>query len=564
MITGSNGQLGRELIKFYSQNSSIELLCTDVKDLDITKADKVKDYIIRQKPDVIINSAAYTAVDDCEDNQEVAYKVNVEGTKNLVDAIKDKNIIFVQISTDYVFNGEKKEAYVEDDFLDPKTVYGKTKAASEKIVLENLKKYFVIRTAWLYGDGNNFVNTMLKLAKNNKTIKVVNDQLGSPTSTKELVKVIDILIKTDDYGIYNATCEGYCSWSYFAKKIFELTNLPIYVEEVSTNEYQSKARRPLFSVLDNKNLREKQDYQMANWQDAIKEYLVDKIINKEKKSMNEKKVLVTGANGYLGRHVVNSLLKRGCKVIASDLKFDGLDKRVIKCEVPIFSGDENLFKNLGSPDAVIHLAWRNGFVHNADSHILDLPLHYNFLKTLMQSGLKRLSVIGSMHEIGYWEGQIDDKTPANPTSLYGIAKNSLREMLTVLNSEKKVEVTWLRAFYIMGDDLKNNSIFSKIVQKEEEGAEKFPFNSGKNKYDFINVDDLAEQIVEATLQNKVLGIVNCCTGNPCSLAEKVEEFIRENNYKIKLEYGAFPDRPYDSSGIWGDPSKINSIMSNKK
>ncbi len=122
MITGSNGQLGRELIKFYSQNSSIELLCTDVKDLDITKADKVKDYIIRQKPDVIINSAAYTAVDDCEDNQEVAYKVNVEGTKNLVDAIKDKNIIFVQISTDYVFNGEKKEAYVEDDFLDPKTV----------------------------------------------------------------------------------------------------------------------------------------------------------------------------------------------------------------------------------------------------------------------------------------------------------------------------------------------------------------------------------------------------------------------------------------------------------
>ena len=136
-------------------------------------------------------------------------------------------------------------------------------------------------------------------------------------------------------------------------------------------------------------------------------------------------------------------------------------------------------------------------------------------------------------------------------------------MLNVLNMDKKVKITWLRAYYIMGDDLKNNSIFSKIVQKENEGAEKFPFNSGKNKYDFIDVDELADQIVAATLQDEILGIVNCCTGKPCSLGEKVEEFIRKNNFKIKLDYGAFPDRPYDSPGVWGDPSKINSILNKK-
>lgn len=563
MITGSNGQLGRELQKFYSQNSNIELLCSDINELDISNKSSVNSYITINKPDIIINAAAYTQVDKCEDEKEIARKINVDGTKNLVDAIKKTDIVLVHVSTDYVFNGEKKEAYVEEDRIDPRTVYGETKAMSEEIVRNNLKKYYIIRTAWLYGDGHNFVNTMLNLSKSKSEVTVVNDQIGNPTSTIELVKAIDIIINSNKYGTYHATCEGSCSWADFAKKIFELMNLSVKVKEVSSKEYHSRAKRPLYSVLDNKNLRNNFGYKMANWEDALKDFLEKRSTNEENISMKEKKVLVTGANGYLGRHVVNSLLERNCKVIASDFNFDGLDERVIKCETPIFSEDKDLFDKLGRPDIIIHLAWRNGFVHNSDTHITDLPNHYKFLKNMIDSGVERLSVMGSMHEIGYWEGPIKEDTPTNPTSLYGIAKNSLREMLNILNMDKKVKITWLRAYYIMGDDLKNNSIFSKIVQKENEGAEKFPFNSGKNKYDFIDVDELADQIVAATLQDEILGIVNCCTGKPCSLGEKVEEFIRKNNFKIKLDYGAFPDRPYDSPGVWGDPSKINSILNKK-
>ena len=157
---------------------------------------------------------------------------------------------------------------------------------------------------------------------------------------------------------------------------------------------------------------------------------------------------------------------------------------------------------------------------------------------------------------------VTENTPANPISLYGIAKNALRQITIQLAKEKGVILQWLRAYYILGDDLKNNSIFSRIVKLEQEGSPTFPFTSGKNKYDFINVDELAAQISAATIQTEVQGIINCCTGNPVSLADKVEEFIKEKNYKIRPEYGAFPDRPYDSPGVWGDPEKINQIMKN--
>ena len=171
-------------------------------------------------------------------------------------------------------------------------------------------------------------------------------------------------------------------------------------------------------------------------------------------------------------------------------------------------------------------------------------------------------VMGSMHEVGYWEGAIDEYTPTNPKSLYGIAKNSLRQIcLELVNGKKDVCMQWIRGFYILGDDLKNNSIFSKIMKADMEGKKTFPFTSGKNKYDFIKVNDLARQIVAVTEQTEIEGVINCCTGKPHSLAEEVENFIHEHNLKIKLEYGAYPDRPYDSPGIWGDPEKINRILS---
>ena len=276
--------------------------------------------------------------------------------------------------------------------------------------------------------------------------------------------------------------------------------------------------------------------------------------------MKRRTVLVTGANGYIGRHVVKALLDMGNRVIADDLVLDGIDERAEKISVPIFSGDKNIYEQLGSPDVVIHMAWRNGFVHNADSHIEDLPLHYNFIKNLLEGGLKHIAVMGTMHEIGYWEGAIDENTPANPGSLYGMSKNMLRQITLQLAKEYEAVCYWIRAYYILGDDIKSHSIFTKIAQMEKEGKETFPFTSGKNKYDFIHVTQLADQIAHVVNQDEVDGIINCCSGNPISLADKVEEYIKENHYRIRPQYGAFPDRPYDSPGVWGDAEKINRIM----
>ena len=275
---------------------------------------------------------------------------------------------------------------------------------------------------------------------------------------------------------------------------------------------------------------------------------------------DKKRVLVTGANGYIGRHVVEALLDMGHEVIASDFSFEGVDERAKHETTPIFSGEEDLYEKLGKPDVCIHLAWRNGFVHNADTHMTDLPNHYTFIKNMIQAGLPHLAVMGTMHEVGYWEGAITEDTPTNPTSLYGIAKNSLRQITYLLADGTNTKVDWLRAYYTLGDDKKSNSLFAKIVKWEEEGKESFPFNSGKNKYDFISVDELAKQIATVSTQDKIHGIINCCTGKPETLANKVEEFIFEHGFKIKPEYGAFPDRPYDSPGVWGDAQKINEIM----
>jgi nucleoside-diphosphate-sugar epimerase len=273
-----------------------------------------------------------------------------------------------------------------------------------------------------------------------------------------------------------------------------------------------------------------------------------------------KKVLVTGAGGYIGRHVVSELLNLGAEVIATDLDIDNIDSRATSIKSDIFSGSPEIYKELNSPDVLLHMAWKDGFVHNSDSHLKYLSKHYEFIINMVQGGLKHVAVMGTMHEIGYYEGVISENTPTNPISMYGIAKDALRKSIQLYLKDKDVVLQWLRAYYIYGDDKKNNSIFAKIIQANEDGKELFPFTTGKNKYDFIRVEDLAKQISATVVQNKVNGIINCCSGIPISLAEKVEAFIKESNFNIKLKYGAFPDRPYDSPAVWGDNSKIQEIL----
>ena len=276
------------------------------------------------------------------------------------------------------------------------------------------------------------------------------------------------------------------------------------------------------------------------------------------------KILVTRADGYIGRHIVNNLLDLGHEVIAVDIHTDDINDKAEKKKLNLFTADlTNVYTSLGSPDVCLHMAWRDGFVHNSVNHIGDLSSHYKFLVALMEQGLKHLAVMGTMHEVGYWEGKIDENTPCNPISMYGIAKDALRRSMIAYCKSNSILLQWLRGFYILGDDKKNHSIFSKLLQADEQGQELFPFTTGKTKYDFINVDELVEQISKAVTQTDVTGIINCCSGNPMTLAERVENFIKDHKLKIRLNYGVFPDRPYDSPIIFGDDKKIKQIMSLK-
>lgn len=278
-----------------------------------------------------------------------------------------------------------------------------------------------------------------------------------------------------------------------------------------------------------------------------------------------KRVLVTGAGGYIGRHVVDALLQRGFDVIAADLNAEMVNQEATRISIDLFSGDPDIYEKLGTPDILIHMAWLDGFIHNSFRHVEYLPKHYKFLKNMLVGGVSQVSVMGTMHEIGYFEGEIGENTPSNPLSLYGIAKNALRQMMDIFAREyPNVVFQWLRAYYIYGDDARNHSIFAKIIEADQQGKTTFPLNSGKNLYDFISVDELAVQIAMASTQKEVTGIIECCTGKPLSLKEKVEEFISQQHLSIRPEYGAFPDRPYDSPGVWGNVEKIQKIMESVK
>lgn len=273
IVTGCNGQLGRAINQFYKGRTDIELVNTDVQELDITSIDKTMELVRSVKPYAIINCAAHTGVDACETEVDGAYRINAIGPRNVSIAARETGAKLVHISTDYVFAGDADKPYTEFDTPAPQGMYGKTKLAGERFVEQFAEKYFIIRTAWLYGDGKNFVKTMLRLAETKDEVAVVKDQLGNPTSAAELVRIIDKLIWTENYGLFHGTCEGICSWADFAEEIFRLAGKNTRVRRITTEEFNAPAKRPAYSVLDNYMLRLTCGYTVADWKDALTEYM---------------------------------------------------------------------------------------------------------------------------------------------------------------------------------------------------------------------------------------------------------------------------------------------------
>lgn len=272
-------------------------------------------------------------------------------------------------------------------------------------------------------------------------------------------------------------------------------------------------------------------------------------------------ILVTGAGGYIGRHVVTALLDRGARVTAVVRHFRAyrIDERATVVEADVLDPSTDLDALIrDTPDAVVHLAWEAGFAHNSPVHMLRLSDHFRVLQHFAEAGIGRLAILGTMHEVGRFEGAIDADTPTAPASLYGIAKDALRRASFAALGATTVQ--WLRAFYIYGDDRNNQSIFTKLLEAAEQGKRTFPFTSGTNQFDFIHVDELGRQIAAVALQDEVAGIVNVCSGEPVALGTQVERFIAEHGLDIELEYGAFPDRPYDSKVVYGDATVIRRLM----
>lgn len=274
------------------------------------------------------------------------------------------------------------------------------------------------------------------------------------------------------------------------------------------------------------------------------------------------KILVTGANGYLGQGIVRSILNNGHCVVATDFNTQFVDERAERIACNLFEVD-NPYSFFGEPDVLLHLAWRDGFVHYSSAHIDDLPKHYAFIKKMVDGGIQQVAVMGSMHEIGFFEGSINESTPCHPSTPYGIGKNALRDLTQMICKQKNIVFQWLRGYYIVGNSKFGSSIFSKITAAVDEGKTELPFTLGQNQYDFIDYPDFCAQVAAVVGQKNEQGIINICSGKPEKLADRVERFIKENDYRIKLRYGAFPDRPYDSKAIWGNDTKIRKIMENQ-
>jgi dTDP-4-dehydrorhamnose reductase len=277
LVTGSNGQLGQSLQSISSKYEDFQFVFTDAADLDITNIEKCYTFFEKLQPQFCINAAAYTAVDKAETDVELAHKINCIGAENLAKAALKYNCVLLHISTDFIFDGNANTPYTENATPNPKSVYGQTKLDGERAIQAVFDAYFIIRTSWVYSQfGANFMKTMLRLASERETLSVVNDQIGTPTNAVDLANcLVQICLTsnqqptTNNYGIYNFSNEGQCSWYEFAKEIFNKNGITIAVKPISTSEYPTPAKRPKYSVLDKSKIKSVFGFEIKDWEESL-------------------------------------------------------------------------------------------------------------------------------------------------------------------------------------------------------------------------------------------------------------------------------------------------------
>ena len=274
LVTGSTGQLGSDVVKELLKRG-YSTLSPNRSELNLCSEDNIRNYILNSNCEAIVHCAAYTQVDKAEDEKDLCIKINATATKHIAKCAKILDIPMIYISTDYVFDGTKDGKYTENDETNPINIYGESKLAGEKYVQEILDKYYIVRTSWVFNiNGKNFIETMLRLSKANNQLSIVNDQIGSPTYTRDLSRLLVDMLETNKYGLYHATNEGYCSWYEFANTIFKLANINIDIKAINSNEYASRAKRPMNSKLSKDKLIEYGFKPLPNWKDALKDYLI--------------------------------------------------------------------------------------------------------------------------------------------------------------------------------------------------------------------------------------------------------------------------------------------------
>ena len=274
LVTGSTGQLGSDVVKELLKRG-YSTLSPNRSELNLCSEDNIRNYILNSNCEAIVHCAAYTQVDKAEDEKDLCIKINATATKHIVKCAKILDIPMIYISTDYVFDGTKDGEYTENDETNPINIYGESKLAGEKYVQEILDKYYIVRTSWVFNiNGKNFIETMLRLSKANNQLSIVNDQIGSQTYTKDLSRLLVDMLETSKYGLYHATNEGYCSWYEFANTIFKLANINIDIKAINSNEYASRAKRPMNSKLSKDKLIEYGFKPLPHWEDALKDYLI--------------------------------------------------------------------------------------------------------------------------------------------------------------------------------------------------------------------------------------------------------------------------------------------------